>query len=254
MQDLDPVLYSSRGRSSTLRYRPQDHTLPQDLEEDEYGVVFCQGSNRLGMQRIPCVFFITPAGESIDTEVTITLRSRTFLLTKTQLNAYIPLDTEPEGRNKFQQRLILSTVNQMERLNVSGKTWANNSSHKHFAEWRKELASCSHLIQSSPRLRYMSKGRWTRWEDQSSIIMSNVFRLGWLKMFYDIYHPCFLTCRWPLATVVVTQVQQSFQSFLLFLSPASVPDSEIDMNPRNNILSSGVIIENRLQNIPKQLL
>ncbi|XP_071520302.1 nephrin-like isoform X2 [Panulirus ornatus] len=50
--------YRSHGRTSTLVYRPHDHAHTQD----QYGVVFCLGSNRLGTQKIPCMFIISPAG------------------------------------------------------------------------------------------------------------------------------------------------------------------------------------------------
>ncbi|XP_069163319.1 nephrin, partial [Procambarus clarkii] len=58
MKEVEPSLYSTRGRTSTLLYRPHDH----QYEKDQYGVVFCQGRNRLGTQETPCVFVITPAG------------------------------------------------------------------------------------------------------------------------------------------------------------------------------------------------
>ncbi|XP_069958877.1 uncharacterized protein [Cherax quadricarinatus] len=58
IQELEPSSYSVRGRSSTLVYRPDDH----EHDQDQYGVVFCQGKNRLGTQETPCMFLITPAG------------------------------------------------------------------------------------------------------------------------------------------------------------------------------------------------
>ncbi|XP_042222503.1 uncharacterized protein LOC121866831 [Homarus americanus] len=82
LKDIEPTSYNIRGRTSTLVYRPDsqdiirdrphthdqphpiDHTheYAHDSEQEQYGVVFCQGKNRLGIQEEPCMFIITPAG------------------------------------------------------------------------------------------------------------------------------------------------------------------------------------------------
>ncbi|XP_064086083.1 uncharacterized protein LOC135201135 [Macrobrachium nipponense] len=58
MTELDPSTYTSRGRTSTIVYRPSAHA----IANDQYGVVFCQGINKLGVQKVPCMFVISPAG------------------------------------------------------------------------------------------------------------------------------------------------------------------------------------------------
>ncbi|XP_053642179.2 uncharacterized protein [Cherax quadricarinatus] len=58
VKDLPPTSFTTRGSTSTLVYRPHTHS----HAHDKYGIVFCLGRNRLGSQRVPCVFFITPAG------------------------------------------------------------------------------------------------------------------------------------------------------------------------------------------------
>ncbi|XP_064114071.1 uncharacterized protein LOC135220652 isoform X3 [Macrobrachium nipponense] len=57
-KEIGPSRYTSQGRNSILVYRPSEYA----VTNDQYGVVSCQGINKLGIQKIPCFFIISPAG------------------------------------------------------------------------------------------------------------------------------------------------------------------------------------------------
>ncbi|XP_071514855.1 uncharacterized protein [Panulirus ornatus] len=58
VKDMESSSYSSEGLTSVLKFRPHAHA----RDQDQYGVVFCLGSNKLGRQKVPCTFVITPTG------------------------------------------------------------------------------------------------------------------------------------------------------------------------------------------------
>lgn len=57
MLDMPQNLVNSDKTKSTLLYTP--------MTEHDYGTLLCKGSNKVGQQRDPCVFYINPAGNFI---------------------------------------------------------------------------------------------------------------------------------------------------------------------------------------------
>ncbi|XP_066989164.1 protein turtle homolog A-like [Macrobrachium rosenbergii] len=57
-KEIGSSRYTSQGRNSILVYRPSEYA----VTNDQYGVVSCQGINKLGIQKVPCFFVISPAG------------------------------------------------------------------------------------------------------------------------------------------------------------------------------------------------
>lgn len=47
-------IYSVKDRS-TAKFKP--------ITEQDYGTLLCWGRNEIGMQKEPCVYYITPAGK-----------------------------------------------------------------------------------------------------------------------------------------------------------------------------------------------
>ncbi|XP_050719762.1 nephrin-like [Eriocheir sinensis] len=58
VKELPATTFTSQGSTSRLVYRPQEH----GQAHEQHGVVFCLASNKIGKQKEPCVFLITPAG------------------------------------------------------------------------------------------------------------------------------------------------------------------------------------------------
>lgn len=58
VKELPASTFTSHGTTSRLVYKPQEHA----HTHEQYGVVFCLGTNKIGKQKVPCMFIITPAG------------------------------------------------------------------------------------------------------------------------------------------------------------------------------------------------
>lgn len=58
VKELPGSTFTSQGTTSRLVYKPQEHA----HTHEQYGVVFCLGTNKIGKQKVPCMFVITPAG------------------------------------------------------------------------------------------------------------------------------------------------------------------------------------------------
>ncbi|XP_063889697.1 uncharacterized protein LOC135116262 [Scylla paramamosain] len=57
VKELPASTFTSHGTTSRLVYKPQEHA----HTHEQYGVVFCLGTNKIGKQKVPCMFIITPA-------------------------------------------------------------------------------------------------------------------------------------------------------------------------------------------------
>ncbi|KAK7078627.1 hypothetical protein SK128_023509 [Halocaridina rubra] len=58
LQDFESSTFTNQGRNSTLSFRP----ITYSGNTEDYGVVLCQGANKIGTQTEPCRFVISPAG------------------------------------------------------------------------------------------------------------------------------------------------------------------------------------------------
>lgn len=54
--DLPQNQYTNEGVVSVATYTP--------MTEQDYGTLQCRGSNSIGVQSVPCVFYVVPAGKN----------------------------------------------------------------------------------------------------------------------------------------------------------------------------------------------
>jgi len=51
-ENLEIITFTSEGRRSVATYTPRNHR--------DYGMLFCLAQNNIGLQSIPCTFFVIP--------------------------------------------------------------------------------------------------------------------------------------------------------------------------------------------------
>ncbi|XP_064100523.1 hemicentin-2-like [Macrobrachium nipponense] len=113
-KELSPTSYTTNGRLSTLIYKPGEHS----TANDQYGVVLCHGINKLGTQKQPCMFFITPAG-SPEKPKSCTL--------KNQSATSLYVSCTPGSNGGLKQRFVATILNAETRAVVTEVT--SNTPH-----------------------------------------------------------------------------------------------------------------------------